>query len=263
MTVTARPSALARWGEIERLLTDRRPALFLDYDGTLAPLAPRPDLATLPEATREVLRRLADRFPVAVLSGRAREDVAALVDLDALTYAGGHGFDIAGPSIRHELGEGIPEVIERAAVSLRRRLGDRPGVLVEPKRFAVAVHFRLARKADLPYVEEAVDAVLADHPELRKTWGKKVFELRPALDWIDWDKGRVLLWLLEEMGLEESSTLPVYLGDDLTDEDAFRALEATGLGILVATEPRPTAARYSLGDPVEVREFLERVAGLS
>ena len=137
-------NALERWDEIERRLAGRHPAVFLDYDGTLAPIAPRPELATLPEPTRAVLRRLAASGPVAILSGRGREDVAALVGLDELTYAGCHGFDMAGPTLRRVGGEGIPERIEEASEKLRRRLDGIEGVLVEPKRFSVAVHFRLA-----------------------------------------------------------------------------------------------------------------------
>jgi alpha,alpha-trehalase len=254
----ARPSALASWNEIERRLDGRQPAVFLDYDGTLAPLAARPELATLPEATRETLGRLAGRYPVGVLSGRGCGDVAARVGLDDLIYAGSHGFEIAGPALRHEVGEGLPAVVERAAARLREHLAGLPGVLVEPKRFAISVHYRLAEEAsDLPRIEAAVDAVLAEHPELRKGLGKKLFELRPTLDW---DKGKALLWVLEALHLDRAATLPLYLGDDLTDEDAFRAVNRTGIGILVAEEPRATAAAYSLRDPEEVRTFLEKLA---
>ncbi len=219
------PDALARWPEIAARLAGRRLALFLDYDGTLSPIAPRPEMATLPAATREVLARLAERLPVAVLSGRGREDVAALVGLPALVYAGSHGFDIAGPGLRYELDETIPRTIAAAAGRLETDLAGTPGVLVEPKRFAVAVHYRLVADADLPKVEAAVDTVRRHHPELRKTHGKKVFELRPA---IDWDKGKALHWLLDRLTAageaEPSSYLPIYLGDDDTDEDAFRAV---------------------------------------
>jgi len=254
-----RPSALEHWSEIARRLAGRRPALFLDYDGTLAPIAPRPDLAYLPRAMRAVLRRLADQGPVALLSGRGREDVSALVGLDELTYAGSHGFDIAGPTLRREMGEGIPERIEEAAERLHQRLSGIAGALVEPKRFSVAVHFRLAGDADLPRIEEAVDAVQAELPDLRKVPGKKVFELRPTLDW---DKGHALLWLLDALHLDAGeSVVPLYLGDDVTDEDAFRAIRDRGIGILVAEEPRETAAAYSLRDTEEVRVFLERLAG--
>jgi trehalose 6-phosphate phosphatase len=254
------PSALERWDEIEQRLAGRRPAVFLDYDGTLAPIASRPELATLPEPTRAVLRRLAGRGPVALLSGRGREDVAALVGLDELTYAGSHGFDIAGPTLRREVGDGIPERIDQASTELRERLAGIDGVLVEPKRFSVAIHFRLVRYEDLPRIERAVDAVAARLPDLRKVSGKKIFELRPALDW---DKGHALLWLLETLHPAadgQPEAVPLYMGDDVTDEDAFRAIANRGIGVLVAEEPRETAASYSLRDPDEVRAFLEQLA---
>jgi trehalose 6-phosphate phosphatase len=210
-----------------------------------------------------VLRRLAGRFPVVIVSGRGREDVASLVGLEGLAYAGSHGFDIAGPppaagapALRLEVGEGVPERIDRAAGRVRRELADVPGVFVEPKRFAASVHFRLADERDVPRIERAVDAAVAAEPGLRKGHGKKLFELRPDLDW---DKGRALLWLLDALGLDRPDVLPLYIGDDLTDEDAFRALANRGLGILVADEPRETAAEYQLRDPDEVVELLERL----
>jgi len=177
------------------------------------------------------------------------------VGLDGLSYAGSHGYDIAGPGFRHEVGEGIPEKIESAAAALRRELEGLEGVLIEPKRFAISIHFRLAREEDLPRIERIVDEIAARHPGLRKGHGKKLFELRPDLDW---DKGQALLWMLDAFGLP--GAVPLYLGDDLTDEDAFRAVEERGVGILVAEEPRPTAASYSLRDPGEVRRFLEWLA---
>jgi trehalose 6-phosphate phosphatase len=261
------PPALASWAGIARRLAGGRPVLFLDYDGTLSPIAPRPELATLPEATREALARLARRFPVAVLSGRDRADVAALVGLPELTYAGGHGFDIAGPPpapgaapLRWEADPELPAEIARVAAEIARELDGLPGVLVEPKRFALAVHYRLARHDDLPRVERAVDGAAARHPGLRKTGGKMVFELRPRRDW---DKGRALEWLLPRLAPGSPAARPLYLGDDVTDEDAFRAAAAHGgIGILVAEAPRPSAATYRLRDPGEARELLRRLEDL-
>ncbi|HXO21220.1 MAG TPA: trehalose-phosphatase [Thermoanaerobaculia bacterium] len=259
--MSAPPSALAQWDEIARRLQGARPALFLDYDGTLTPIVARPELATLPPETRSTLERLAKRFPVAILSGRAREDVAALVGLPDLVYAGSHGFDIAGPGLRHEVGgEELPKRMSEAAAELRRVLQGIPGILVEDKRFAVAVHYRLVAEADLPRIERAVDTALAARPELRKAGGKKVFELRPSLDW---DKGKALAWLLDRLAKDSKTPLlPVYIGDDVTDEDAFRAIGSNGITVLVADEPRETAAGYSLRNPDEVRQLLERLAEL-
>ena len=254
------PSAL---GELERLraeLAGRRPAFFLDYDGTLTPIVERPERALLAPASREVLRRLAERHPTVVVSGRGREDVARLVDLPGLTYAGSHGFDIAGELRFEAAAEAEPEV---AAITrtLEDELARFPGAQVEPKRFTVAVHYRRVAPELLAALEEIVDRRLAAHPGLRKTHGKKVWELRPDLDW---DKGRAMLWILGALGLDRPDVLPIYLGDDVTDEDAFRALrerdEGGGVGILVAEEPRETAARYRLRDPDEVRSFLAALA---
>jgi trehalose-phosphatase len=88
---------------------------------------------------------------------------------------------------------------------------------------------------------------------LRRIDGKKVYELLPD---IEWDKGKAVLWLLEALGLDRENSRSIYIGDDVTDEDAFRALERRGIGILVSEESQPTAARYSLGEPAEVERFL-------
>ncbi len=258
-----RPNALSEWGALASALEGRTPAVFLDYDGTLAPIADRPDLAVLSSEMRDTLGRLARAWPTAVVSGRGREDVEALVGLPNVNYAGSHGFDIAGPEaggrLRLEVAQDLAPAVEEVSTELRERTRDIPGALVENKKYSVAVHYRLVEGERAAEVERAVDEALAGRPQLRKAPGKKVFELRPALDW---DKGRAVLWLLEALDLEGPDVRPLYVGDDVTDEDAFRALEERGIGILVSELPRPTAARYSLRDVREVRELLERLARL-
>jgi len=251
------PSALEHLSQIDARRGGRRLALFLDYDGTLTPIVERPELAVLAEETRAVLRRVAARHPVAIVSGRDLADVRARVGLEGISYAGCHGFDIDSPGGRrvHEAAAAAAPQLAAAADEVARDTAGLPGVQLERKRFTLAVHFRRAREADHAAVADAVDHALARHPGLRKTRGKMVLELQPD---VPWDKGRAVLWLVEALGVRDA--LPVYIGDDDTDEDAFRALEDRGLGIAVLEAPRDTAARYALPDPAAVRAFLAALA---
>jgi len=253
-------SALTVLPEILRRCESRRLAVFLDYDGTLTPIVARPELAILAEDMRETLRSLADHCTVAIVSGRALSNVQGLVGLDSLIYAGSHGFEILDPQggeLHHEEGAEFVPLIAKAAETLQSRLGDIEGVLVEPKIYALAVHYRLVAEADVPRVEDEVNAVVAAEPKLRKTGGKKIFEVRPAMDW---HKGRALEWLLRALDLDRADVLPVYVGDDETDEDAFRALEGRGLGFIVADAPVTSAASYRLNDTDEVKTLLDELA---
>lgn len=231
-------------------------AVFLDYDGTLTPIVAHPDLAILSDDMRSVVEELADRCTVAVVSGRDLQDVRSHVAVDSIYYAGSHGFDVAGPDgwrTEHEIGrEFLPE-LDAVEEKLQAQLGQISGAWVERKRYAVAVHYRQAGEEDVPRIEREVDAVLAGHAKLRKSGGKKVFELRPR---VDWHKGKAVLWLLETLGLGGTGTLPVYIGDDVTDEDAFEALRERGIGIVVQEEARPTAASFALKDTEEVGRLL-------
>jgi alpha,alpha-trehalase len=254
------PSALARWDEIGARLAGRGLAVFLDYDGTLTPIVERPEDAQLSKETRRSLEKLAAHHPVGLISGRDLADLRYMVDVDGVFYAGSHGFDITGPGgIAEQRAAGFLPEIDRAEEDLLPLPRQIPGARLERKRFGIAVHTRQVREDRVRAVEAAVDRVASEHPGLRKTRGKKVIELRPN---VDWDKGRALEWLLGIMGLERDGVIPVYVGDDVTDEDAFRAIGNRGVGIVVRGEDdgRPTAASYSLHDTAEVREFLDRLA---
>jgi trehalose-phosphatase len=257
---TAIPSALDRWSEIERRLAGRRPVVFLDFDGTLAPIVERPETAAILPAARRAVERLAARVPVVVVSGRRREDVARRVGLPDLIYAGSHGFDIAGPGFAHQVAPELPPLIARVAARMEEELARVPGAEVEPKGWTVAVHYRRVAPEDGAAVEAAVDRVVAAHRELVKAGGKMVWEVRPALAW---DKGEALLYVLAALGLDGGDVLPVYVGDDVTDEDAFRVLRRRaggGVGVRVADEAAATGAEFRLEGPEEVPEFLARLA---
>jgi alpha,alpha-trehalase len=254
------PLALDALAEVLAALRVRRPAVFLDYDGTLTPIAARPELAVLSSDMRRAIERLAAVCTVAIVSGRDRTDVEKIVGIANLFYAGSHGFDIAGPGglrMEHEEAGRFAPALRQAARELHQRVDSVAGSLVEDKKFAVAVHYRLVADGALREIERAVDDVVARHPELRKTGGKKVYELRPRLDW---HKGKAVQWLRGALGVDGPDVLPFYLGDDETDEDAFETLRDGGIGILVAAQPERTRARYRLRDTDEVRRFLEQIA---
>jgi len=245
------------WDQREQLrdrLRGRELALFLDYDGTLAPIVDDPADAILSEAMRSTLARLAARWPVAVISGRDREDVEQRVGLEDLIYAGNHGFDIVARGRQKSLPQAeaaVPEVAS-AEQQLRRSLAGIPGAIVERKRFSVAAHYRsVADPTAVEAVARAVDRARAA-TGLRRRSGKQVLELEPP---VAWHKGRAVEWIRATAGLDDHAL--IYIGDDLTDEDAFAALREHDLGIRVGPELACTHAEHCLADPDQLRELLE------
>jgi trehalose-phosphatase len=251
------PSVLERFGDFTTWLGARSPAVFLDYDGTLTPIVDDPGAAYLPATTRSVLAALARRCPVAIISGRDRKDVAARADVPGLLHAGNHGFDIAGGGHEHTLPEAHAAVadVRSAERELRERLRGATGVIIESKRFSVAVHYRQVQDAAVVEQVHGHVAAVRDTTGLRRRTGKMVLELEPD---IAWNKGRALTWLMDVMKLDPKRHFALYIGDDDTDEDAFAALP-DGAGILVGHEIASSLADYRLADPDQVRTFLERL----
>lgn len=252
------PSVFTFFDELSARLRSEPPLLLLDYDGTLAAIAPRPEQAILSPQTRATLAELAERCPVAVVSGRDLPVLQQLVGLPGLAYAGDHGFDLLARDGRQrtlpELAGFLP-LIGQTEARLRELLGSIPGVLIERKRYSVAAHYRLVADSELVRVQALLAAIESDAAGLKTLPGKKVLEFLPALDW---HKGRAVEWLLQQLD-PQAERYPLYLGDDLTDEDAFRPLRGVGLGILVRDGDRPTAARYVLDGQAEVQLFLDRL----
>jgi alpha,alpha-trehalase len=248
------PSALDRVDDI----TGRRRqlAVFLDYDGTLTPIVPRPEDAVLAPEVRETVSRLARVCTVAIISGRDLADVRRLVGVQGIVYAGSHGFDIAGPEGSVAGGserDAFLPMLATAERELTDALAGVAGAQIERKKYSIAVHYRNVADADLARVESVVGDVLARYPKLRDLPGKKVHDLQPR---IDWDKGKALLHVLRTLELDRSDVLPIYIGDDITDEDAFAVLRDRGLGIVVRDEPRPTVASLALDSPRDVHRLL-------
>jgi alpha,alpha-trehalase len=253
------PSALTCAADITRRIGGTPPAVFLDYDGTLTPIVARPELATLSAAMAELLRDLSARCPVAILSGRDLADLQAMVKLEGVVYAGSHGFDVDAPEElggRVRRGEDFADVLAAARARLKEAVAPIADAWVEDKAFAVTLHFRQVAADDTPAVEAAFADVADAFPDLRRTVGKKVLELRPN---VEWDKGRALQMLLESID-RSGPHFPLFVGDDETDEDAFRAVAGKGIGIRVGDPHVASAAEYFLADTDEVGTFLEKLA---
>ncbi len=264
------PHALNNSEELKQRLSGKQPAVFLDYDGTLTPIVDRPEDAVISGSMREAVRGLAERCVVCVVSGRDRQVVQELMGLDNLIVAGSHGFDIWTPgegTIEHDAGSGFEKLIEEVKARLEEETKGIEGASVEPKKASVAVHYRLVSEEERRRIKDTVDGLLAERPdELKVTPGKMVYEVQPK---IDWDKGKAVLYLLETLELDRDDVVPLYAGDDVTDEDAFEALADTspkGLGVFVghADDPevagRTTAADYILHTMREVERFLDTLA---
>src|SRR5918994_2944106 len=261
------PHALAHSDELTRRLAGKVPAVFLDYDGTLTPIVDRPEDAVISQGMRNAVRRLAQRCTVCVVSGRDRWVVQELMGLDDLIVAGSHGFDIWSPeggTIRREEGAEFEALLDEVKARLHEEIDPIAGALVEPKKASVAAHYRLVPEEEQPKVKEVVDMILTEHPdELRVIPGQMVYEIQPKLDW---NKGRAVLYLLEALGLDRDDVVPLYLGDDTTDEYAFEALANRGVGVFVGHADAPegfgqsTAADYVLHTTEEVRQFLDTLA---
>lgn len=257
------PSALVSVNQIIARFDDKQAAVFLDYDGTLTPIVDRPELAVLSDEMRKALKRLAQVCTTAIISGRALADVRQLVGVVDVFYAGNHGLEIAGPhqtQIKYEQGLDYVDVVDAAYRSIQSKVGHIDGILIEHKRFSLSVHYRLVADSEVPGIEAAVDDVITHEPKLRKHHGKKVFEIRPR---IGWDKGKAVLWLLDALALDADTVIPVYIGDDVTDEDAFHALKERGIGIRVMDEHTFSQAHYRLCDTKEVKKFLDALATMA
>ncbi|KAG6503707.1 hypothetical protein ZIOFF_036031 [Zingiber officinale] len=272
------PSALNSFHLITSLAKCKTIALFLDYDGTLSPIVDNPDHAFMSSSMRAAVNEAANYFPTAIISGRSRNKVHEFVRLSDLYYAGSHGMDIMGPvrvsksvenyciqttdsqgkevHLFQPASEFLP-MINEVYESLIEITNDIIGVKVENNKFCVSVHYRNVDKKMWDEVGVRVFGLLKCFSRLHVTHGRKVLEVRPV---IDWNKGKAVEFLLESLGLSQrDDVLPIYVGDDRTDEDAFKVLRESncGFGILVSNVSKETNALYSLRDPSEVQEFLK------
>lgn len=260
---------LAMWPEIRDQIKGAKHVLLLsDYDGTLTPIVARPEAATLSDSCRDLLRALSHKthMTVGIVSGRALSDLTERVGLPGLVYAGNHGLEIKGPGIAFvsPLAEETKPLLRVLHQVLAKTLGSIGGTIVENKGLSLSVHFRSVDEDRQEEVKSTFHRIIGGARHLgmiRVTTGKKVLEVRPP---IDWHKGKAIQLLMKRYGKggRNSGLLPIYLGDDLTDEDGFQFIEnyGHGLSILVDEEgKRQTRARHWLRSPQEVERFFRMI----
>ena len=261
---------------LDRLQGSSRIFLFLDYDGTLVPIAPTPEQAVPSLKTLRLLEKLcsAKTLRVAVVSGRTLEELENLLPVSGLILVGVHGAEVKIPTshgfcLRGALmstgQEKFPQDREKSiqglallAEATKKLIIDRKGFLLEEKGLALALHYRLAS----PVEAEAVLAEfqnlwqeLIENHNLEVIYGKKVVEIRP--------QGINKRLAVEALWPSWPGSAPVYIGDDTTDEDGFQAVVGKGLGVLVGEEERPTAASFRLKNPEDVIEFLQEMEAIT
>lgn len=228
-------------------------SLFLDFDGTLVDIAPRPDAVEVTKELRGLLGLLHDRLGgrVAVLSGRPASELELLLDPVPLAVGGHHGLETraAGTVLRSAE---RPAVLDSLVEELRGLEASHPGVLVEEKPLGVALHYRQAPDAEEACREAMTGAAERSGLELQP--GKMVFELKPR----GANKGDALKALMRRPPFTGSR--PLFLGDDLTDEPGFEAAQALGGDGVIIGERAPTSARYRLESVAEALAWLHRAA---
>jgi trehalose 6-phosphate phosphatase len=243
---------------LRRLAAVERVFCFLDYDGTLSPLAPTPDAAAPLRGTATLLQEMAAMpgLEIALVSGRTIADLRRFLDVPGIYYVGIHGLEIGLPTGGVELSDRVA-VVRSVLPAIKRQiehaLANRPGVLIEDKGLALACHYRLASPADAAVVRDTVTGIAQSYrrrgARISLMHGHEVLEIRSAFA----NKGKTVCRLLATYS---PSAVAVYIGDDRTDEDAFKLLPSDSVTIRVGPAQLPTAARYRVDGPGEVQQFL-------
>jgi trehalose 6-phosphate phosphatase len=253
------------WDKFARSLAGAKHIFIMsDFDGTLAAIAESPDLVVLPDDSRKILQSLAkqSRLTVGIISGRGVTDLKNIVAVNGIVYAGNHGLEIEGPGLNFvypittevTLFFGIiHQMLVKVMSSIR-------GVVVENKGMSLSVHYRQVEDGHVDEVKSAFEHVVVGAQAMGKvkiTAGKKVLEVRPV---VDWNKGKAVKIIIETYGKHNKAgnVVPIYIGDDQTDEDAFSEIGKfnNGIAVFVGNEQEVTGARYYLNSPVEVVRFL-------
>jgi trehalose 6-phosphate phosphatase len=251
--------------KIEAALASGPVFLFLDYDGTVTPIRKKPALGRISNRSKKLLVKLS-KLPcckLAIISGRSLKSVRKMVGLSGIIYSGNHGLEMQGPAIRFQtpVSKKHKTIIRQLYPRLAANLRSIKGVLIEDKGLSLSVHYRLVSVKDRPLVITVFGRITSPYTErkqIRIKPGKMVLEVFPP---VKWNKGKAVQWLLRNTAAGKGA-LPVYIGDDVTDEDAFKLLKKRGLSIYVG-KPGKSCARYYVKNTDEVCDFLSLIAELN
>lgn len=238
----------------------KRKKLFLsfDFDGTLVPLKKNPDDCYLTDNIKESLNQLKKKVRIAIISGRDLEDLKKRISIDGIFYSGNHGLQIEGPDIRqtHPDAESFKCYLDEIYIKVKELMNRIPGIIVERKTFSFALHYRQVEINLIKELKNLFSEVISSsdikNKNIKVLPGKMVFEVLPA---IDWDKGKTVLFILKNSGEE---FLPVFIGDDRTDETVFKEIGNRGLTVRIGRS-KNTSAKYFLRRQSEVYKFIKNI----
>lgn len=259
------PKALENRGVIEEAARGRSLFAAFDFDGTLEPISDDPETVFLGPVMKARLEALSRVSRVAVVTGRDLRDIRRRVGLVDLIYSGCHGFEISGPpgsGISFEIGEKYLQALEEAGDRFEKILRGFPGAILQRKKFCLSAHYRLVNERDVPVLVGLIEEATAGVGGLRARSDKKAVEVLPDMDW---NKGSAVLWLLDVFGMTPANSFAIYVGDDVTDEDGFRAVAGRGAGVIVtgSKPPERTRAVYRLDNVSETGQFIEQLTRIA
>jgi len=248
------------WRKTKKIIERKKKVLLLfDYDGTLTPIVSKPSQATLNKETKRLLTDLSktEKFTVGIVSGRRLIDVRNLVKIKGIYYAGNHGLEIKGANIQflHPSCIRSKAYITKVRKALQEKLGYIKGVIIEDKGLSLSLHYRLVNQKNIIKIKNVFRKITIPYLKKKKikiSKGKKVLEVRPP---VNWDKGRAVK-LIEKLTQRSASSVTVYIGDDRTDEDAFRVLKKKGFSVFVGNSKSRSCAKYYLKDTLDVQNLL-------
>ncbi len=256
-------NALKNWPDIKNTFKGKRIALFLDYDGTLAPIANTPPEAVLPAHNKILLEKLAHLpwIKVVIITGRSLNDIKTIAGIRNIVYVGNHGFEIDGKgfSFKSLRTPYIKNILDELNHEFNPKQSGIQGVILEDKELTLSVHYRLVETKKIPKIRNIFKRICRPYLLSKKivvSEGKKVLEIRPPMAW---DKGYAVLWLWAQEKERTPDLFPIYIGDDATDETAFAALKGKGLTITVGPSTKKSSAQYYLNGPNEVSIFLQKI----